>query len=454
MDAKKSYVVETWGCQMNVYDSQRFAAQLEALGYVPATSADGAGDAGDADLVLLNTCSVREKAAHKMFSRLGRLRQLKKAKPELLVGVGGCVAQQEQERILKREPAVDFVVGTRAVGRLPELVASAAAGNRAVDVAMEPRYDDIRPVAPGKSRRAYITAVEGCDKACSFCIVPTTRGKEVNRSPETLVAEAAAAIAAGAVEVELLGQNVNAYRHGDVDFAGLLRMVGRLEGLHRLRFTTSHPRELTDPVIAAMAATDAVCEHLHLPVQSGSDAVLKRMYRGYDRARYLDRVERLRRRIPDVALSTDIIVGFPGETEAEFDDTMRLLDEARFDQVFAFVYSPRPFTAAAAFPDGVAEERKQARLQRLFRRQDELAREKSQALLGRTFEVLLDDQPTPLRMSGDDATEPARGQLLSGRTRCNRIVHVPPPNDPGPVLVQARIVRALPHSLVGELVAA
>jgi len=428
----KRYWIETWGCQMNLYDSNRFSTQLERLGW---TAADGEGEA---DLILLNTCSVREKAAQKMFSRLGRLAQAKRERPELVIGVAGCVAQQEKEQILTRAKAVDFVVGTRAVGALPELLDGVSSGRRGIDVSMhDDRYDEVQPLAGGRGRSAWVTIVEGCNKACSFCIVPFTRGAEVNRAPAIILDEVGRRIDEGVLEIELLGQNVNAYRHGEVDFASLLRMVDRVAGLERLRFTTSHPRELTDDMITTMAESHHICNHLHLPVQSGSNRVLKRMYRGYDRERYLSRIRKLRMRIPDIAVSTDMIVGFPGETEEDFLETMRLIDEVEFDQIFAFVYSPRPHTRAEQLDDPVPKAEKDERLQRLLARQDVISRRHNLAMVGRTVEVLLSETDKPAQ--------------ISGRTRDNHIVHMPAPSPRPDGLVQATITRALPHSLQGEL---
>lgn len=420
---------------MNLFDSQRLAGSLEALGYAPATGA------AEADLILLNTCSVREKAAHKLFSRLGALKVLKRENPKLIVGVAGCVAQQEKERILTRAPVVDFVIGTRAAESLPRILMRVGEGRRAVDFSMpDSRYDEVRPLLPGHGRRAFVTVIEGCNKACSFCIVPLTRGAEMSRPPEQILSDVQRLVAGGTLEIELLGQNVNAYRYGDVTFAALLRMLDRVPGLERLRFRTSHPREFTDDVIVAMAELRTVCNHLHLPVQSGSNAVLKRMYRGYDRERYLSRIRSLRSRVQDVAISTDIIVGFPGETEDEFMDTMRLVDEVVFDQVYAFLYSPRPHTRAAELADVVPIPEKETRLQRLLARQDQHMLAQHRALVGRTLEVLVEG---PAKRDTESYT---------GRTTDNRIVNFSSGGSLLDGLVHVHVTGAHPHSLVGEVV--
>jgi tRNA-2-methylthio-N6-dimethylallyladenosine synthase len=334
---------------------------------------------------------------------------------------------------------VDFVLGPGAISAIPDLMARAARGERPVDTRRNESYDEVWPIERQERLRAYVTVMEGCNKSCSFCVVPFTRGPEVNRSPEAIADEIRRALAGGAREVQLLGQNVNAYQHGELDFAALLAQVDQIAGVGRIRFATSHPRELTDRVIDAMADCAHVCNYLHLPVQSGSNAVLKRMYRGYDRERYLTRVTRLRRRRPDMALSTDVIVGFPGETEDEFADTLRLLDEVDFDQVFAFVYSPRPFTAAAQLPDPAPRAEKEERLQRLFARQDEISLRRNRALEGRVVEVLVEG-----RSPRDAATQ-------TGRTTDNRIVHFAAARDLTGELVQVRLLRAHPHSISGEL---
>ena len=430
----KRFVIETWGCQMNVHDSEKMAGILRGCGYEETASAF------DADLVLLNTCSVREKAAAKVFSRLGALRRMKRARPSMILGVCGCVAQVEGETIFRRAPWVDLVMGPRNLAQIGDLLEQARRDGRSLSLA---RDDDPIVFPSGTAARApgpkaYVTVMEGCNKSCAFCIVPQTRGREVYRDTEAIVAEARALLAAGYPEIELLGQNVNAWHHGPDDLAALLHQLDRLPGLRRLRFTTSHPGHLSRRIMEAMSDLPSVCNHLHLPAQSGSDRVLKRMRRGYTRAKYLAKIDSLRAAVPDMAFSTDLIVGFPGETEEDFAATLELLRAAGFAQVYAFAYSRRPGTEAASATDVVPAEVQSDRLQRLFALQEEIAARANAALVGRTFEVLLDGAS---RL--DDG-------VVKGRTRCNRIVHLPanPPAARG--FLQARIVRAHPHSLTGE----
>ena len=430
----KRFVIETWGCQMNVHDSEKMAGILRGCGYEETASAS------DADLVLLNTCSVREKAAAKVFSRLGALRRMKRARPSMILGVCGCVAQVEGETIFRRAPWVDLVMGPRNLAQIGDLLEQARRDGRSLSLA---RDDDPIVFPSGTAARApgpkaYVTVMEGCNKSCAFCIVPQTRGREVYRDTEAIVAEARALLAAGYPEIELLGQNVNAWHHGPDDLAALLHQLDRLPGLRRLRFTTSHPGHLSRRIMEAMSDLPSVCNHLHLPAQSGSDRVLKRMRRGYTRAKYLAKIDWLRAAVPDMAFSTDLIVGFPGETEEDFAATLELLRAAGFAQVYAFAYSRRPGTEAASATDVVPAEVQSDRLQRLFALQEEIAARANAALVGRTFEVLLDGAS---RL--DDG-------VVKGRTRCNRIVHLPanPPAARG--FLQARIVRAHPHSLTGE----
>ena len=341
------YHVETWGCQMNVLDSDKLAGALEREGY---ERADGAGEA---DLILLNTCSIREKAAEKMFSELGRFRRLKQRNPRLLLGVCGCVAQQEGERIFQRAPYVDFVLGPRATGSLPEILARFRAGDagvrRTVDVeyrsdSIEFPFDRIRRDESAASGKAYVTIMEGCNHRCTYCVVPQTRGREIYRRMERVLEEVQNLAEQGILEVEFLGQTVNAYRDADGRTLGdLLEATARVDRIRRIRFTTSHPAQMTDELMDSMAAArPRVCPYLHLPVQSGSTRVLRAMRRGYDRATFLSKIEGLRLRMPEISFGTDIIVGFPGETEEDFLETLSLLEDVGFDTVYSFTYSPRP----------------------------------------------------------------------------------------------------------------
>jgi tRNA-2-methylthio-N6-dimethylallyladenosine synthase len=430
----KRFRIETWGCQMNVHDSEKLGGLLERQGYVEAGSAD------EADLILLNTCSVREKAAAKVFGRLGQLRLLKRRRRDLLIGVCGCVAQVEGEAIFRRAPWVDLVMGPRNIARIGDLLEAARRDGRSLSLARDedPIVFPAGTAARARGPKAYVTVMEGCNKKCSFCIVPYTRGREVYRPARDIVAEAADLVAAGYCEIELLGQNVNAWHEGEDDFAALLHQVDRVPGVRRLRFTTSHPGHLTRRIMDAMADLPSVCNHLHLPSQSGSDAVLRRMRRGYTREKYLARLAYLRRRVPGMSFSTDLIVGFPGETEDDFQGTLALAREGGFDQIYAFSYSPRPGTPAAGAGDPVAEGEKAERLQRLLALQESILSVRNAALLGRTFEVLADG---PSRL---DAA------MTRGRTRCNRIVHFPAESPTRAGFLDVTITRAHAHSLTGK----
>lgn len=420
---------------MNVHDSEKLAGSLEAEGYREAPSA------ADADVVLLNTCSIREKAAEKVFGELGRLRPLKDANPDLKIGVCGCVAQQEGERVRARAPYVDFVVGPRATSAIPKLLRDASPDAPAVDTAY--RRDSIdfphdrirRRIEHGK---AYVTVVEGCNHRCTYCIVPTTRGREVCRPMDGVLDEVRGLAAAGVVEIEFLGQTVNAYRDESGNtLAELLRAASRIDGIRRIRFTTSHPAQMTDRIIGAMAdASPVVCPYLHLPVQSGSSSVLRDMRRGYDRERYLDRIARLRDAIPGIALGTDIIVGFPTEGDAEFRDTLSLLDEVRYDTCYSFMYSPRPGTVAEAMDDPIPHEVKLERLQILQERQKGIQASRNRAWAGLELEVLVE---------GKSRRNASR---WTGRTPEYRVVNFTGAARPG-TLERIRILATSAFSLRG-----
>ncbi len=429
------YRIETWGCQMNAHDSEKLAGLLEEAGYSPAA------DASQADVILLNTCTVREKAEEKIFSRLGSFRPLKEENPSLLIGVCGCVAQKEGESVFRRSGLVDFVLGPSAIESLPTLLEQARR-DRSHPVDLGRRDDSVRfdgrraRRAPGA--HAYLTVMEGCNRTCTYCIVPVTRGREVNKEASEVIREAEFLAAAGYREIELLGQNVNAYRSGRLHLDHLLRELQHVDGIRRLRFTTSHPAHLSLEIIRAMQDCPSVCNHLHLPVQSGADTVLERMQRGYTRRRYLDRVEKLRSHVPGIALSTDIIVGHPGETPEEFRQSLTLLEEVEFDQVYSFLYSPRPGTAAAAQEDGVGVGEKRARLAEIQALQQEIQLRKNRDLVGTVAEILV-----------DGASRQGRGQI-TGRTRSNHVVNL----QGGPALVgrflQVEVVSAGPNSLEGR----
>jgi len=429
----KRYLISTWGCQMNQHDTEKMAGVLAGLGYAPTL------DDREADIILLNTCSVREKAESKVFGRLGRLRRLKIANPDLLIGVVGCVAQQAGEGIFRRAPFVDLVMGPRNLSRLGELIEKARREGRSIGLA---RDDDPIVFPSGTTARAsgpkaFVTVMEGCNKSCTYCIVPFTRGREVYRPPVEILAEVRDLAAQGYCEIEFLGQNVNAYHDGNHDLASLLYMADRVPGIRRVRFTTSHPGHLKKTIMDAIRDVPTVCNHLHLPAQSGCDRVLKAMNRGYTRDRYVSKIDYLKKAVPGMAFSTDVIVGFPGETDSEFHETLQLLRELEFDQVYAFAYSPRPGTEATRIEGAVPDKVKQERLRELLGAQELIQARRNEALVGRVFEVLV------------DGIGRLDNGLLKGRTRCNRIVHFPGTARRGESL-DVRITHGHPHSLIGE----
>ncbi len=434
LKGKSRFFIKTFGCQMNVNDSERVSGLLRSRGFEAAESA------ADADFVFLNTCAVREKATAKFRHSLGRLRRLKAERSGLRIGVGGCVAQLEGETLLDRARHVDVLVGTHNLHRIPALLEEAAAtGKAAIDLDRKADAFAIpgELAAHGNPVRAYVTAMEGCNHVCSFCVVPRTRGSEVTRAPEDIVYEVEGLVARGYAEVMLLGQTVNAYRHGATDFAGLLARVDRVAGLRRLRFTTSHPEHVDERMAEALRDLPRVCPYLHLPFQSGSDRVLASMRRGYTRRQYLDTVALLRDRVPDLVLTSDVIVGYPGETEAEFEETMGVLEEVGFDALFAFTYSPRPGTAALRLADDVPEAEKRRRLHVLNSHQQQWQRRRHEACVGGIEEVLVES------MDG--------GGRVSGRTRHFRIVHFDGPADMVGRLVTVEITGAGPNALVGRV---
>jgi tRNA-2-methylthio-N6-dimethylallyladenosine synthase len=435
--------VTTFGCQMNEYDSARMVDVLhDAEGLEPTA------DPELADVVLLNTCSVREKAQEKVFSHLGRWRLLKQRKPGLIIGVGGCVASQEGEGLLERAPFVDLVFGPQTLHRLPEMIrALRGTGRPQVDVSFpEIEKFDRLPQPRAEGATAFVSIMEGCSKYCSFCVVPYTRGEEMSRPVEQVLAEVQSLAGRGVREVMLLGQNVNAYRGafasgGECDLAALIRLVARFDGIGRIRFTTSHPIEFTDSLVEAYAEVPKLANYLHLPVQSGSDRVLAAMKRGYTALEYKQKLRKLRAARPDISLSSDFIVGFPGETDRDFEQTMNLIAEVGFDQSFSFIYSRRPGTPAAALPDDVPHEVKQQRLAILQRRIDQQAFAISERMVGTVQRVLVE------RPSKKDARQ------LAGRTENMRWV-----NFDGSAALTGRfadvlITKALPNSLRGRLVA-
>jgi tRNA-2-methylthio-N6-dimethylallyladenosine synthase len=437
----RRYFIKTFGCQMNEYDSARMADVLRAgAGLTAAT------DPAEADVLLMNTCSVREKAQEKVFSLLGEWRALKTRRPEVIIGVGGCVASQEGEAITARAPFVDLVFGPQTLHRLPQMIAELRRTGRAVVDVSFPEIEKFDHLPPPRAEgaRAYVSVMEGCSKYCSFCIVPYTRGEEVSRSFDSVLAEVRQLASQGVCEVTLLGQNVNAYAGpmadgARVDLATLIHHVARISGIERIRFTTSHPLEFNDSLVEAFASVATLADHLHLAVQSGSDRVLSLMKRGYTALEFKDKVRRLRAVRPDISISSDFIVGFPGESERDFEATLALVGEVGFDQSFSFIYSRRPGTPAAALPDEVAPAVKQQRLVRLQQQLDAQARRISERMVGTQQRVLI-ERPAK-RDSGE----------LAGRTANNRWVNFAGPRELIGRFADVLVTAAHPHSLRGRL---
>jgi tRNA-2-methylthio-N6-dimethylallyladenosine synthase len=440
----RHYFIKTFGCQMNEYDSARMADVLHACGELTATD-----DPAAADILLMNTCSVREKAQEKVFSLLGEWRRLKARRPGVLIGVGGCVASQEGEAITERAPFVDLVFGPQTLHRLPQMIAERRRSGRAVvDVSFaEIEKFDSLPAPRAEGARAYVSVMEGCSKYCSFCIVPYTRGEEVSRGFDSVLTEVRQLAAQGVGEVTLLGQNVNAYagqmRDGArVDLATLIHHVARVPGIERIRFTTSHPLEFNDSLIEAFAHVPQLANHLHLAVQSGSDRVLALMKRGYTALEFKARVRKLRAVRPDISISTDFIVGFPGESERDFEATLALAREVGFDQSFSFIYSRRPGTPAASLPDEVPHEVKQRRLERLQAQLEAQSRAISESMVGTRQRLLVE------RHAKRDAHE------LAGRTANNRWVNFAGPPALLNRFADVEVTAALAHCLRGRLAGA
>ncbi len=440
----RKYVIRTFGCQMNVHDSERLAGVLEADGMV-ATD-----DVEDADVVLLNTCCIRENADNKLYGTLGHLKSLKERRPGMQIAVGGCLAQKDRDLIQTKAPQVDAVFGTHNVGRAAELLHLAAATGANVTEILdeEEAFPSALPVRRELPYTAWVTIQVGCDNSCAFCIVPSVRGKEISRPFEEIVDEVRGLAATGTVELTLLGQNVNSYGRDLTRrrplFAELLRAVGDVDGIRRVRFTSPHPKDLRPETIAAMAESPAACEHLHLPMQSGSDRILAVMHRGYTAARYLERLADARRAMPDLAVSTDIIVGFPGETEDDFERTLEVAAEAAYDSVYTFIFSPRPGTEAGDLADRFVDPEVIAeRFERLKVVVERSALARHQARIGRVEEVLIE---------GPSKKDPA---IATGRTRQNKLTHFPVdgPVPPAGTFADVRITGSAAHFLRGELVA-
>jgi len=437
---ERRYLLRTFGCQMNEHDSERIAGLLTADGYVSTE------DAEDASVVVFNTCAIRENADNRLYGNLGHLRPLKQRNPRMRIVVAGCLAQKDRGTIQQRAPWVDVVIGTHALPGLLDLLHRAETDGPQMDVSeVTEVFPSALPALRGVSHHAWVSIAVGCDNACTFCIVPLVRGPQLSRSIGDVLAEVQGLARRGVVEITLLGQNVNTFGR-DLTlpasprrplFAELLRAVNEVEGLRRIRFTSPHPHDFTPDVIDAMAESDKVCEHIHFPLQSGSDRVLKAMQRSYRRGRYLDWLERIRAAIPGIAVSTDLIVGFPGETGDDFEETLDVVRRARFDQAYTFQYSPRPGTRAATMEDQVPKPVVQERFDRLLALQEAIALERMRAQVGSTAEVLVEGI--------------GRKGRTQGRTRTNRVVHLDGEHAAGSFL-DTRIVAAHPHHLDGELV--
>jgi len=436
------YLIRTFGCQMNEHDSERIAGLLESDGYVRAE------DAAQAQVVVLNTCAVRENADNRLYGNLGHLRPLKQSNPRLRIVVAGCLAQKDQGQIQERAPWVDVVIGTHALPGLLELLRRAETEGPQMDVR---EFTEVFPSAlPARrevAHHAWVSIAMGCDNHCTFCIVPLVRGPQLSREIGDVLAEVQGLARRGVVEVTLLGQNVNTYGRDltvpgsrrQSQFAELLQAVNAVEGIRRIRFTSPHPHDFTPDVVEAMATCEKVCEHIHFPLQSGSDRILRAMQRSYRSERYLSWLDRIRDAIHGVAVTTDIIVGFPGETEEDFRGTLDVVGAARFDQAYTFQYSPRPGTPAGTMPDQIPKEVVQERFDRLVQVQESISLERMRETVGRTFEVLVEGV--------------GRKGGAQGRTRTNKVVHVPGTIAPGTFL-DVRIAAAHPHHLAGEVVRA
>jgi tRNA-2-methylthio-N6-dimethylallyladenosine synthase len=438
----RSYTVRTLGCQMNVHDSERLSGSLEAAGYIAAE---------DADVVVINTCAVRENAANRLYGNLGHLAGVKREREGMQIAVGGCLAQKDQGTIVEKAPWVDVVFGTHNMGSLPTLLERARHNHEAQVEILESLeiFPSTLPTKRDSASSGWVSISVGCNNTCTFCIVPALRGKEKDRRPGDILSEVQALVDDGAIEVTLLGQNVNTYgvEFGDRQaFSKLLRAMGDIEGLERVRFTSPHPAAFTDDVIAAMAETPNVMPSLHMPLQSGSDTVLKAMRRSYRSKKFLGILDAVRERIPNAAITTDIIVGFPGETDDDFEDTLRVVEQSRFSSAFTFQYSIRPGTPAATMDGQVPKEVVQQRYERLLALQERISLEENQAQIGRTVEVLV---------SVGEGKKDAATRRLSGRAEDNRLVHFAVPEgaeEPRPGdTVTVQVTAAAPHFLIADL---
>ena len=437
--SERTYFIRTFGCQMNEHDSERMAGMLESHGYGRVERPEDAG------VVVFNTCCIRENADQRLYGNLGHMKRLKDARPDMRIVVGGCLAQKDRHVIQQRAPYVDVVLGTHNLASLPRLLAEAHEGPAFEILEQTEVFPSALPTRRASSWHAWVSISIGCNNSCSFCIVPAVRGKEVSRRAGEIVDEVSALVGDGVVEVTLLGQNVNSYGR-DLDgrplFSKLLRSLDEVDGLERVRFTSPHPKDFRADTVEAMAQCRTVCEHIHLPLQAGSDRVLKRMKRAYTRAKYLEKVGMVRDAIPDVAITTDIIVGFPGETEDDFEETLSVVAEARYDAAYTFQYSPRPMTEAARLPDQVPKAVVQQRFERLTALQEKISLEQSRRAVGRVEEVIVE---------GPSKKDRAK---LTGRTRTNKVVHFSADGVEEGSFASVIVTGAHPHHLDGEVLAA
>ena len=455
----KRLFINTMGCQMNVYDSWQIQNRLAVEGYIPTSNME------QADIILVNTCSIRNKAEQKAFSFMGRLAPLKRCKPQLIIGIGGCVAQQDGHEILKRMPFVDLVFGTHAIGRLPRHIERICATRcRVVDIEISESIspnDFILGPYPQSEVSAFVTIMRGCDNFCTYCVVPYVRGRESSRSAEDIVAEIRHLVSKGVREVTLLGQNVNSYGQKEEigSFSLLLEKVSDIDGLNRIRFTTSHPKDLSMELIQCYQYLEKLCHHIHLPVQSGSNFILKRMNRRYTRQDYADKVAALRKVCPDIAITTDIIVGFPGESQSDFLATLDLLDQIKFDGIFAFIYSDRPNAPATHFNNKIEENEKKERLKKVLNHQEHITLAKNQKMVGTVQQVLIDGINGQGMHSGVEKKDELQSRDIqwTGRTTTNRIVHLHEKLQKASVnqmltgqTLRIMIEEALPHCLIGR----
>jgi tRNA-2-methylthio-N6-dimethylallyladenosine synthase len=454
MQMKNKYLnIKTIGCQMNVYDSGIIRSDLSSLGYTWTDNIK------EADLVIVNTCTIREKAEQKAFSFLGRLAEIKRKKPGLMIGLGGCLAQQEAQNILKRAPYVDIIFGTNVIGRLSELITRAEKADKTiVDVDLSGESRSAFTIQAGQTPVSdYVTIMRGCDNYCTYCVVPYVRGRETSRLPEDIIDEIKTRVKRGMKEVTLLGQNVNSYgkKEGLLSFSELLTMVNNISGLHRIRFTTSHPKDLSLNLIHAFRDLENLCNHIHLPVQSGSNRILKKMNRKYTREEYLQKVESLRAVKPDITITSDMIVGFPGETEEDFEHTLDLMKTVEFDGLFAFAYSDRQLAPASSFGDKIEENVKRKRLLTLLDLQEEYTRKKNKTFVNKTVTVLVEGMSR--KNNTNESVDLAQNQQWSGRTTENKIVNFTMDrtdlscnDDLRGRLINVKIEKAFSNSLKGK----